>query len=312
MRYVAVTRNYFIPFLNQLAWEPPLSLPLSKQVILAFVISRIDETGSANSGDDAINAIKWVHRMLGVDQHEPMYNLAKDHVGVIKKLRAGPKKQGKIAQPLVVRHIFQEARRPGSNLAHLRLAAIVACQLGGFLRAIDVLRLTRSEIFLMGDRIVLFAAQTKTGRYRQGHMVSIMRAADEFSFCSIIEDYLRAVDLLAPPPDSVTWVAPIFRRITGGKAQRIAAPKLPYLPHVSRNVVAKGLQSCLKRFPDQDIAQGVTLHGFRATAATVAAARLPIAVVKRQGRWSPGSVSVRRYIEPSDSMIERPSQVLAD
>lgn len=312
MRYISVIQNHLLPFLLRADLPPGHVLPISSELMGVFTMFRIDETGSHHSGEDAVNAVKWLHKMLGIECSRNLDLRAKEHIEVIRKLHACPKKRGRVADASVVRLIFDDTLHPGARLQQLRLAAIVAAQLGGFLRAIDVLRLTRDDIFILEDRIVLVATQTKTDRYRQGHIVTVMRGNSECSFCEKIEQYLAAVDLLAYPSNTVLGASPVFRRITGGAEQRLAAPKLPCLPHVSRSAIAKDLAVCLERHPDQSLVEGITLHGFRATAATVAVKKLPLEVVKRQGNWSPDSTSVHGYIEPSASSVERPSQVLSD
>lgn len=250
--------------------------------------------------------------MLGIECARNLDLRAKEHIEVIRRLHAGPKKRGRIADASVVQFIFDDTLHTDARLKHLRLAAIVAAQLGSFLRAIDVLRLTRNDIFILEDRIVLVATQPKTDRYRQGHIVTIMRGNSKYSFCEKIEQYLSAVDLPAYPDSTLLCASPIFRRITGAAEQNLAAPKLPCLPHVSRSAISKDLADCLEMHPDQSLVEGITLHGFRATAATVAVKKLPLEVVKRQGNWSPDSTSVHGYTEPCASSVERPSQVLAD
>lgn len=312
LRYLAILRLHFVPFLQRAVLPRGHLFPISPPLANVFVADRMHDTGHASTGEDSLNAVQWLHRVFG-------YVVPKDHfiscrrdIEVLRRKTAGVIKRCAIASTAEIQHIFEKALAVGSSLVGSRLAAIVSAQLGGYARCIDILDISRSEIFIHSNHIDIILAHTKTDTYRVGHTARIVRSSGRHCLCRFLEDYLRRTGLFNLPSNAVELVAPIFRRSTfrKGRGHYLSEAKIDS-PHVSRSTIATGLKRCLPSFGDGSSV--LTLHSFRATPATVAAAaKVPLAVIKRQGRWSPSSTSVHNYIAPSQDVVEQPSIVVSE
>lgn len=312
LRYLAILRLYFIPFLQRAILPSGSLFPISPELANVFVASRMHDTGYASTGEHSINAIQWLHRVFGYTTTKEHFATCRKGIDILRRKTSKFIKRCAIASADEIQHIFEKALADDANLVDSRLAAIISAQLGGYARCIDILDISHSEIFISSNHIDIILAHAKTDAYRIGHTIRIMRSPGRYCLCRFLEAYLHQTDLFYLPDSSVEMVAPIFRRLTfrKGRGRYLSEAKIDS-SHVSRNTIAADLKKCLSPFGDGS--SSLTLHSFRAAPATVAAAaKVPLAVIKRQGRWSPSSTSVHNYIAPSQEVIQQPSIIVAE
>ena len=279
-RSANTVKQYRYAFNNFSKWcqkfYPDISALPASDFHVSLYLAHLVKTGSSAAKIQSVShAISWVHSVAGVKNpcDSELVKCVKE--GAVRDTSRPVEKK----EPIEPEHlclIIDIYAHKNCSLSDLRIACMCTLAYAAFLRFSELSMLTRGDINIFEDHIIIHIVKSKTDKYRNGCDVYVARTGTKTCPVSILERYMQ----IAKIENSEEF---LFRSITLCKKRNyymLRKCNKPISYTRAREIILNafeniGLEKC--KFG---------LHSLRSGGATAAAsAGISDRLFKKHGRW---------------------------
>ena len=156
-----------------------------------YLVHLIQQDRSVSSINSAVYEASWVYKKSGY-QHLSDHPLMQQVAKATRRILA---RSPSCRRPLEASHVKSAIHcLEQGPLSDIQVAALFALGFFGFLRCVDLSRLTVDNLQFEDSHLAIFLAQRKNDQFRQGSWVFIARSDSSPCPVAVVEKFLRVGD----------------------------------------------------------------------------------------------------------------------